>query len=146
VSTRKHGFVRKSFPVVDQFNATICKLEMDGGVYLLDATDRFLPFGLLPERCLNGEGWVISEEGSGWIKLQSNALNSTLITIEANLLSSGTIEGSLERQFGGYAGRKERIKFYNDSLEYKKDLQKVLDAPKIWKIRLHLWVIRTNIF
>ncbi len=69
ISTRDHGFVRETVPVTSQFNYMICVTEVNGKQVLLDATDKLLPIGIIPERCLNGNGLVISKQGHRWIKL-----------------------------------------------------------------------------
>ncbi len=124
ISTRKNGIVRTSFPVVDQFNYVICKAFLDGKIYLLDATDPYLPMGALPERCLNGKGLVIAESGPDWIPLRSNAKHNTRISITASLSNDGVLSGNIEKRLSGYAARRERAAFYQDSVEYQDNLSK----------------------
>ncbi|MDH5610638.1 MAG: DUF3857 domain-containing protein, partial [Cyclobacteriaceae bacterium] len=70
VSTRQNGLVRENFPISSQFNYVICAVNMgEGGTVLLDATDRVIPIGYLPERCLNDKGWRVSKDGGGWVNL-----------------------------------------------------------------------------
>ena len=66
LSTRSHGLVTELFPVLSDFNYVVAKLIINEKIWFLDATDKHYPFGLLPERCLNGKGraggcpWPIS--------------------------------------------------------------------------------------
>jgi len=127
ISTRNHGFIRQQYPAVDQLNYVICRMEVDGKAYLLDATDPYLPFGMLPERCLNGEGMVVSDAGPQWIPLKTNAKHDTKISITASLSGDGVITGTVDKRYSGYAGRRERASFYRDSVEYAENLSKQVD-------------------
>ena len=71
LSTRDHGFVRETTPISSQFNYVICMATIGDKSMLLDGTEKLLPSGVLPERCLNGNGFVVSKEGYQWVKLQS---------------------------------------------------------------------------
>ncbi|WP_196894021.1 transglutaminase domain-containing protein [Aureivirga marina] len=60
ISTRNHG--KTMFPTLDGFNYVIAYLkDQNGNEYLLDATDRTLAFGSLPDRTLNWTGQLITE-------------------------------------------------------------------------------------
>jgi hypothetical protein len=51
LSTRNHGFVRETLPVSTQFNYVAFLVNLEGKSVLLDATDKLLPIGMLPQRC-----------------------------------------------------------------------------------------------
>ncbi|MFM7858914.1 MAG: transglutaminase-like domain-containing protein, partial [Flammeovirgaceae bacterium] len=87
ISTRDNGFVRESFPVSSQFNYVVCAAQIGEKILLLDATDKFLPIGMLPERCLNGNGFMVSKEGYKWLNLLPSAKSKT--SISADLLLTG---------------------------------------------------------
>jgi hypothetical protein len=80
LSTRANGRIRKDVPNSSLFNYVICKVTLADGYILLDATDPYLPIDLLPKRCLNGEGWVVSENNSGWVKLATNKKSTTQVS------------------------------------------------------------------
>ncbi len=61
-ATRAHGLPKKTHPVMSDFNYTIARAMIDGKVYWLDATDKYIPFGNLPYRCLNYYGRVMDFE------------------------------------------------------------------------------------
>ena len=56
IATRENGLPTKLYPVTRDFNYIIVTTVLDGERYFLDATDKFMPFGQIPMRCLNGEG------------------------------------------------------------------------------------------
>lgn len=110
ISTRSHGFIRQSFPLSSQFNYVICAVENDGKLFLLDATDRSLSATMLPERCLNGVGFLISEDNSRWVDLNPSVKTKTITeaTIE---LKKDAIVGQLQMTKGGYHGQHMRKDF-----------------------------------
>jgi len=96
LSTRNNGFATKIYPVITDFNYIIAKVNIDQKSYLIDATDKLIPFGLLPFKCLNGYGRVMDfENESYWLDIlpdptSKNVLNSILVLNE-----DGTISGKL---------------------------------------------------
>jgi hypothetical protein len=90
-----------------QFNYVIACASVDGKNLLLDATDRLLPIGILPERCLNGNGYMISEKKPGWIKLStppSKVVAQTTLAID----EEGVLKGKLIIKSDGYFARRVR--------------------------------------
>ena len=83
---------------------------------------------MLPIRCLNGKGHVISrdQEVSGWLELKPLEKQKKQVTLNLKLLEDGKFKGSLQIQSQGYealAARK-RIAKYRDQAEYIKSLEK----------------------
>jgi len=102
ISTRDHGFIRETTPVSSQFNDVICHVEVDNKVLLLDATSRLLPTTMLPERCLNGSGLVVSKEGYKWVSLQSGVKSRSTANADLTLLTDGSLKGKLNLTRSGY--------------------------------------------
>ena len=69
VSTRRNGRPTELHPVLSQFNYIVCYLNIDGKTYLLDASDPYLPFGILPIACMNHKGRVMDFDKSFWIDM-----------------------------------------------------------------------------
>ncbi len=66
-STRAHGLPKRSHPVMSDFNYVVARTTIDGKDYLLDASDKFMPFGMLPYRGLNYYGRVMDfKDDSYW--------------------------------------------------------------------------------
>ncbi|HEV9037464.1 MAG TPA: DUF3857 domain-containing protein, partial [Puia sp.] len=51
LSTRAHGFANEVYPLLDRFNYVITRVRIDSSEYFLDASEPWLGFGRLPERC-----------------------------------------------------------------------------------------------
>ena len=111
LSTKENGFTRKEIPSASQFNYLLCRILVSGKQYLLDATDPNLPFNLIPQRCFNSEGLIISESGPHWITLEPDIKEK----IKANAWFSITPELALRGRCTvlnqGYLAIEENKKF-----------------------------------
>ncbi|MEM9830797.1 MAG: transglutaminase domain-containing protein [Bacteroidota bacterium] len=110
LSTRSHGLLRKAFPRLNQFNYVVALASTDDGQILLDATDNACPMGVLPTRCLNQEGRIISEEpGEKWVSLMPSqkAEGATMATLT---LENGELSGLVSRSHTGYDALRIRRK------------------------------------
>lgn len=124
VSTRDNGFVRESFALSSQFNYVICQATVEGKIILLDATDRMLPMNILPERCLNGKGYVISKDTPGWVVLNSPK-SKISSTADLNINTDGQLTGKMNITRDGYYGQTMRINYNKKGEEeYVKDFAK----------------------
>jgi hypothetical protein len=122
ISTRDHGFVRPQYPMPKQFNYVVCAVRIDGKPILLDATERFLPMGVLPERCLNGQGLIISKNFHGWLPLETKTKARTVINADLSLDPSGDLKGKVSFTRDGYdAGTMRRDYFLKGEETYVKN-------------------------
>ena len=72
-ATRAAGLPKLTRPVMTDFNYVIARVELDGKRYFLDASDKFIPFGMLPQRALNYYGRVMDRrEESTWEDFNMN--------------------------------------------------------------------------
>jgi hypothetical protein len=136
LSTRDHGNVNTLYPVLSDFNYVIAKANIGGKTYLLDATDALLSFGLLPLKCLNDKGRVISlDKPSYWIELNSLQRTSSTYALDLTLLDNGKIKGTISNYYNGYNAYEKRkaIKKFNSVDEYVEDLDEKLPKLKIIK-------------
>ncbi|MBL7850498.1 MAG: DUF3857 domain-containing protein [Cyclobacteriaceae bacterium] len=122
VSTRDHGFVRRETPVSSQFNYVIAAVDLDGKTFLLDATDRTLPMNVLPLRCINGDGFMISPEKPGWIGLTPSK-TKTSATLDFQLADDGKLSGKAAFSHDSYFAQKVRKSYFTKGKdEYVKDV------------------------
>jgi hypothetical protein len=108
LSTRSNGMVTELYPVLSEFNYVIAKLNLNDKVYLLDATDDFLSFGLIPERCLNGNGRVLGEKESYWYPLTVPSREKKVSIQNLGLSADGIIKGTITNTYFGYEGMEQR--------------------------------------
>ncbi|MDY0780768.1 hypothetical protein [Tenacibaculum sp. IB213877] len=108
-STRNNGLPTKLHPVVDDFNYVLVKAVINNENYFLDATDKFLPFGEVPVRCLNGEGRVLDfEKGSYWEVIKSRFRNASRTKIQLTLNEDNTLSGEILSIDKGYYALTQR--------------------------------------
>jgi hypothetical protein len=82
-STRDHGLPKKSHPVMSDFNYMVAKTTIEGKDYLLDASDKFVPFGMLPYRSLNYYGRVMDfKNESYWQDITMDDLSKYLVRMQ----------------------------------------------------------------
>jgi hypothetical protein len=122
ISTRDHGFVRETVPVTTQFNYVICVTKVNGKQLLLDATDKLLPLGIIPARCLNGNGLVISKEGPSWVNLTIPSKTRSYMSTELAFEQDGVLKGKLSLDRSGYSAHLSRKSYFSKAeSEYVKD-------------------------
>ena len=134
LSTRDHGLLRIAIPVASQFNYVICLARANDKTYLLDATERLLPTGMLPERCLNGKGFAVSKEGFQWVPLDPKIKTRVTTSADFKVNASGELEGKIKRDCNGYVALRNRKKYLVDGeSEYLKDF-----------LGSHAWEIKSS--
>lgn len=122
LSTRDHGFIRVETPISSQFNYVVCLSMLGEKSFLLDATERLLPTGVLPERCLNGKGFVVSKDGYKWISLQTSAKSKVVVNADLEITKEMELAGKLQIDRGGYDGLAGRKRYFSrDEDQYIRD-------------------------
>lgn len=117
ISTRGHGMIREFQAVSGQFNFVICKAKIGDKYVLLDATEKLVPFGVLPERCLNGRGFVVSRENSGWVDLKSSAKRQSKLSGSFEINDEGVLSGQIKNSYNGYSALLKRKSYIKDGEE-----------------------------
>jgi len=134
LSTRDNGLINKLYPVMSDFNYVIAKLDLDGTTYFLDATDPMLPFGLLPLRCINDQGRVMSiDKPSEWIDLKASQKRSSVYSLNLTLRGDGKIAGTVQHYSLGYEAfnKRKKIKEFNSIDEYVEDMDERMSKIRI---------------
>lgn len=133
LSTRDNGVVPELYPVLSLFNYVIASLKIGDKTYLLDATDDYYPFGMLPEKCLNGKGRLLADKGSYWVELKPSDRGKNILMTNLILAADGTVRGTLESTFTGYEAISFRKNYstYRTKQEYIAHMESVLEAVKV---------------
>jgi hypothetical protein len=108
LSTMGNGFVQFELPTIRQFNYVICAAFIDTVKIFLDATEKYLPWDVLPERCLNGDGFIVSKDLFGFIPVTNITKKRTAVRAELALNDAGGLNGKLTYIRDGYAGHDMR--------------------------------------
>ncbi|WP_192822444.1 DUF3857 domain-containing protein [Rufibacter sp. LB8] len=101
VSTRQHGKPVTQSPMLSKFNYVISHVTVEGTSYLLDATDASLPFGMLPFRCLNEQGWVVEMPAGKWVPLKNSERNAQVVAAQIEIKPTGELAGAFEDSYHG---------------------------------------------
>ncbi|MES2266071.1 MAG: DUF3857 domain-containing protein [Bacteroidota bacterium] len=136
LSTRGNGLVNRLYPVENEFNYVIAKATIGNETYLLDATDPMLPFGMLPVKCLNDQGRVMSlDKPSYWTDLVAKQNQNTTSNLDFTLEANGKLKGTITTYSMGYAAfnKRKEIKKFNTVDEYVENLDEKLVRTKILK-------------
>lgn len=109
VSTRDNGFVQQQRPSITQFNYVIALTWIDGMEYFLDATDADYPFGMLPERCLNGLGRLVNDEKGEWVNVMPSGIHKEIISSGLLVKEDGILTGKISKIKSDYSAIDFRI-------------------------------------
>lgn len=111
IATRGRALPTKLFPITNDFNYIIVKAVVGDKTYFLDATDKFISFGQLPLKCLNGEGRVLDfKNGSYWQHVKPINKNITRTFVQLKINEDNEIEGRLNINRSGYFASNNRKK------------------------------------
>ena len=136
LSTRENGLPIDIHPVISDFNYVVAKVNIDAKSYLLDATDPFVSFGMVPVRCLNGKGRVIPDKGlSYWLDIKPTEKQKQITYMDLSLQKDGSFKGKVINSSAGYEALQERkrISSYNNHEEYIESLDEKWNKIKIVK-------------
>jgi hypothetical protein len=139
LSTRENGLVTEIYPVLTEFNYVVAKLNIADKVYLLDATDEFYPFGLVPVRCLNGKGRVLGNKESYWYTIKPPNREKTVSIYNLVLHSDGIIRGSIQYSYLGYDAvyQRKKISKLGNEQAYVNDVTNKFSGLTIKKYQLN---------
>ena len=135
LSTRTHGRINQSQPLIDRFNYVVALLPLgEGKDLLLDATEPLLPSGVLPKRCLNQFGRLIMKDpdASRWVELQPTQRYVHYQQVGLKLDAQGSLSGKVHEEHGGYAGVDAREEL--TSLGEKKYLTQLAAPHSGWTV------------
>jgi transglutaminase-like putative cysteine protease len=139
LSTRENGLINKAYATVNDFNYVIAKVDIGDKSYFLDATDPLLSFGLLPLKCLNGEGRAINmNKASYWVDIKTPQIQKSTTSLDLTLQNDGRIKGTYVRSSTGYVAyeRRKAIKNAASTDEYISSSINHADKIKILKANI----------
>ncbi len=119
LSTRQNGLPKKVHPVMSDFNYVIAQVTIDGQAYLLDASDKVSPFGMLPFRCLNHYGRVMDfKNESYWENIIPAGKNKRTVRAQIKFdLENEKVIGVFDETNEGYFAVSKRNSMTNSNEE-----------------------------
>lgn len=95
LSTVNNLIINYSFPSITSLNFVIASVEINNGLYLMDATEKMSKINMLPLRDLNYRGFRVMDNGNiQEISLANNSLSNIKEIVGAVLNPDGTVSGS----------------------------------------------------
>lgn len=102
-ATRNLGLVTKLYPILTDFNYVLAFIELGDETYLLDATDKLLPFGTIPFKTLNGNARIMDfDNGSYWYNIQPKGRNVDYYKLDLTLNNDDELSGAFSELHSGY--------------------------------------------
>jgi transglutaminase-like putative cysteine protease len=133
MSTVSNGLVHPVYPLLDDYNYMIAKATVGSNYILLDATEKDMPLGLLPTRCLNQRGYTISSTKPGWVDLHPQKGAEKTIMCMLKVGEDGVLSGTISDKNDGYTGLNIRRKLKLDG--EKKYIEDFNSSHTQWSIR-----------
>lgn len=101
LSTRANGIA--VYPNRSGFDYVVSAVEIENGLILLDATNKFCVPNVLPERALNWVGRIIRENGSSaQVDLMSDVLSKRIVNAMVAIGQDGMVTGKVREQYYDY--------------------------------------------
>ena len=114
MSTRSNGMLNPFYPSYEKLNYTLVCVQIEDKEYLLDATEKELEFGMLPFRCLNQQGRLVTKEAGKWIDLKPQFKDRETIFYELTIEDDLKLKGKINYSRYGYSA----FDFRDDYKEY----------------------------
>ncbi len=132
LSTRSHGRVAQTYPLLSRFNYLIMSVNIDGKDILLDAVNAALPTTILPLEVLNGQGLFMDIDKPRWVDLQGNKMMD-LTNADVTIENGKILRGSISTTQKSYKGWNSRLKITQDGADKhaKAMLEKLVGNGKL---------------
>lgn len=109
IATRDRALPSKLYPVMTDFNYAIVFLQIKNEKFILDATDKYTSFGVLPFRDLNVDGRVLDfKKGSYWEPIVPIAKNMHYVNMQLAADDQGLFKGQVKEVSTGYISVQKR--------------------------------------
>jgi hypothetical protein len=104
VAERDFGKIDTTYPFQNRFNKVAAYVKIGGQTFILDATQKFNPPGLIPYPLLNTIGFVVDKKNFRLIRILNNrdAYQNTII-VTAKMDDSGVLKGTADIASSAYA-------------------------------------------
>jgi len=101
--TRDKGHLSEFNPTLRNLNYVLAYAKIGNRFYLIDGTAKFMPFPLLPIRCLNEKGRIVSPVVSRWVNLSNNVKSITSKLYNLKLNKDQSLSGTSACSYKDYA-------------------------------------------
>jgi hypothetical protein len=133
MSSRDNGMLAAFKPSITKLNYVIAGVFTGKDTLLLDASERYCPYYLLPKRALNMRGKFMDKNRVGWVEITPKKKDKEMVVFDLNIADDQTINGKISFTKADYAALDFR-KYYstfNSDDEYLKDFKEGKNGVKI---------------
>lgn len=126
LSTRGNGFIFPMTPSLESLNYVIAQVNVNNKQLLVDATEEFAPYYLLPERCLNYYGQIVNSTKSELVEINTDKKEKKSVFYNLVLGDDLKLTGTLGYSNFDYAAlnfRNDFKKYASEELFIEKKLQ-----------------------
>lgn len=113
LSTRNHGVIIQSKPSLDDLNYTVTAFYIDGKMHVVDAATDYSSVDMLPDKCLNGQGFVLDATAPRWVNLDAGVSFQRRVFVQASINEDLVVSGTFQAKNTGYAAMKTRRNIIN---------------------------------
>jgi hypothetical protein len=127
ISTRDNGIISLITPSLNRLNSSICLVYNGDQQILLDATEKYLPFGLLPYRDLNFHGRIIDETINEWVNINPQGKEKEMFSYDLSFDEQMQLQGTMTNmrsEYSAYYFRKNYFSFASKD-EYQASIEKL---------------------
>jgi len=103
MSTRENGELNLFSPSYNKLNYTLVCATVGDKKYVLDASEKYLPMGMLPERCLNARARVVNNGEGYWVDVKPEKGDKKMITYNLELTPELKFKGTMTQVLADYA-------------------------------------------
>ncbi len=119
MSTRGNGLLNPFYPTLEKFDYTLVLARIDGQDMVMDMTDQYMPWGMLPLHCLNGQARLVDNDEGRWVDLTPNHKERQSVMYRLRFTPEFDLEATLDMQMVDYAAYDFRKEFHTFASEEK---------------------------
>ncbi|MFH1699588.1 MAG: DUF3857 domain-containing protein [Candidatus Zixiibacteriota bacterium] len=118
ISTRKNGKFDPENVNTSQFNYIITFAEFEDGWEFMDASSKYIPYGILPSNCLTNGGLLLDGKNSTPVKMIIQPFDSYRLDLVRMYIDlDGSVACSTETKYSGYFAASYGREFEENSQE-----------------------------
>jgi len=111
LSTRENGYLSLASPTLRKLNYVVAYVSLNDKKYFLDATEEFIPVGMLPPRCINLRGRIVDKDKTDWVDLNSDQADKRFVYFDLKQDADNLLAGKISISNSGYAAYNFRKKY-----------------------------------
>ena len=116
-STRDNGMVVTSNPDLSQFNVMMAYVPVQDKFFILDASNRYISYKMVPGEVVNTNGFLVEGENGRWKQILSGKFHyKVMAAVQGEIDANGNMKGNCLVNCYNYA-RQERCEAYAKSAE-----------------------------